>query len=255
VFNRIRARGVVRARNSRSAFRLNQWRLRLETRRADDLGVVRAARGARERLVALTYDDGPSDANTPELLEILAAAGAGATFFVVGSEAERRPDLVARIASEGHDLGNHSYSHRHPAELDLPGFHLEVERGSDVISAVAGPVRFFRPPYGKRWREAADICSGLGLRSVLWSVDSGDTKLGSAAQIVREVVGHVEPGDIVLMHDGGARRQRTIDATREILVELGRQGYKFVTLSELLGDDVAATRAPDANQALAQPDQ
>jgi peptidoglycan/xylan/chitin deacetylase (PgdA/CDA1 family) len=190
------------------------------------------------------------------LLEILAAAGAGATFFVVGSEAERRPDLVARIASEGHDLGNHSYSHRHPAELDLPGFHLEVERGSDVISAVAGPVRFFRPPYGKRWREAADICSGLGLRSVLWSVDSGDTKLGSAAQIVREVVGHVEPGDIVLMHDGGARRQRTIDATREILVELGRKGYKFVTLSELLGDDdVAATRAPDANQALAQPDQ
>ena len=237
------SRAAASARSSRVAFRANQWRLRFEARRGPGVGAVRAAGGVRERLVALTYDDGPSPANTPGLLEILAAADARATFFVVGTEVERHPEIVGRLAAEGHDVGTHSYSHRNPHELDEMGFRIEVERGASVVAAAAGPVTLFRPPFGKRSEDAVDVCARLGLTRVLWSVDSGDTRHWTSAQIVREVVARVEPGDIVLMHDGGPRRQRTLDATREILRELGRRGYRFVTVSELLGSENVNTAA------------
>jgi peptidoglycan-N-acetylglucosamine deacetylase len=231
------SRTVAGTRNSSIGFRINQWRLRIEARRGPGVGAVRAAGGVGERVVALTYDDGPSPANTPDLLAILAAADARATFFVVGTEVERHPKLVALLTAGGHDVGTHSYSHRNPRELDKSGFKVEVERGASVVAAVAGSVTLFRPPFGKRSEDAVDVCAHLGLTRVLWSVDSGDTRDWDAERIVREVVERVEPGDIVLMHDGGPRRQRTLDATREILRELGNRGYRFVTVSELLGSE------------------
>ena len=97
---------------------MNQRRLRIESHPLVPAGSLRGARGRRELTVALSYDDGPSPANTPDLLDMLAGAGAQATFFVVGSEVVRYPHLAARIATEGHELGNHSYSHAHPGDLE-----------------------------------------------------------------------------------------------------------------------------------------
>ncbi len=225
----------TRARRSRLGFWLNQWRLRAEVRRGVPVGVVRMARNRRDRMIALSYDDGPSPANTPELLEILAGAGARATFFVVGSKVVRHSQLTARIAQAGHELGNHSYSHANPLDLDEQGLRLEIERGARAIAGVVDQPSLFRPPFGKRPREAARVCAEIGLTTVLWSMDSGDTRPFSASRIADEVVRHVRPGDIVLMHDGGERRQETLDATRRILEELGGRGYRFVTVSELLG--------------------
>ena len=222
------------ARRSPPAFALNQRRVRLEARRGAPRWALRAARGPRDRAIALSYDDGPSPANTPELLEILASAGARATFFVLGSEVDAHPELAARIVAAGHELGNHSFTHVHARRLDASGLRGELERASGAIAAVAPPTRLFRPPFGKLPRRGARVCEELGLTTVLWSVDSGDTMRFSAARIAREVVARVEPGDIVLMHDGGDRRPRTLEATRVVLEQLARRGYSFVTVSELL---------------------
>jgi peptidoglycan/xylan/chitin deacetylase (PgdA/CDA1 family) len=185
-------------------------------------------------MVALSYDDGPSPANTPELLEILASNGAQATFFVVGSRVVRHPDIVGSITAAGHEIGNHSFSHTNPLDLDDHGLRLELERGADAIAEAGGQTSLFRPPFGKRPRAAARLCAALGFITVLWSIDSGDTRSVSAGRIAREVIHHVQPGDVVLMHDGGPRRQQTLDATRQILEELTARGYRFVRVSDLL---------------------
>jgi peptidoglycan/xylan/chitin deacetylase (PgdA/CDA1 family) len=190
-------------------------------------------------LVALTYDDGPSDANTADLLEILEAAGARATFFVVGSRLEQNRELGWRIAAGGHELANHSYSHRNLRELAEDEAAEEIALGMRAIAEVADPPALYRPPFGKQPVDESRICTELGLRSVLWSIDSGDTMPFSTGRIVREVVRRVRPGDIVLMHDGGDRRQKTLDATRRILDALCERGYRCVTVSELLA--LAAT--------------
>jgi peptidoglycan-N-acetylglucosamine deacetylase len=229
------ARAATKARRSRVAFRMNQRRLRREARRGS--GALRAS-AAGERLLALSYDDGPSPANTPDLLEILAAAGAHATFFVVGSRVEDHPELAVQIAAAGHELGNHTYSHQNLRSLELPAARGEVGRGAQAIELATGvATALFRPPFGKLPRGGDD----LGVTTVLWSIDSGDTMPFSARRIAREVVGRAEPGDIVLMHDGGDRRQRTLDATKRVLDELGGRGYRFVTVSELLGASASST--------------
>jgi len=222
-------------RRSRVAFGLNQRRLRIESHPLMPAGSLRGARGRSELTVALSYDDGPSPANTPDLLDMLAGAGAHATFFVVGSEVVRYPALAARIAAEGHELGNHSYSHAHPRGLGDIELRREVERGARAIADAAAEPRLYRPPFGKRARAATTICAQLGYTSVLWSIDSGDTMNFSAARISDEVVSRVEAGDIVLLHDGGSRRQRTLDATESVVNRLSARGYHFVTVSELLG--------------------
>jgi peptidoglycan-N-acetylglucosamine deacetylase len=244
----MRRRLSHRVRKSRLAFRLNQRRLRYETRRRRPRHVLRAGRDRHDRAIALSYDDGPSPENTPELLEMLGAVGARATFFVVGSQAVRHPELLARIAGAGHEVGNHSYSHANPRDLDDEALRSEILRGAHAIAESGAPQTLFRPPFGKRPQAAARICQDAGFSCVLWSVDSGDTMPFSAARIAREVVDRVEPGDIVLMHDGGERRQRTLDATRMILDELQNRGYRFVTVSELFGDEPRSAATPPAVQ-------
>ena len=229
-------------RRSNLAFRFNQQRVRREAKRGSGRGAVRAVQLQRP-LVALTYDDGPSDANTAELLEILEAAGARATFFVVGSRLEKNRELGRRIAAGGHELANHSYSHRNLRELAENEAAEEIALGTRAIAEVAGTPTLYRPPFGKQPPHEARICRELGLRSVLWSIDSGDTMPFSTERIVREVVRRVRPGDIVLMHDGGDRRQRTLDGTRRILADLAAAGYEFVTVSELLRLDESAAPA------------
>lgn len=241
VFAAVRVATRRRVLESRTCFGLNQYRLRLSSNRnARAGGPVRAVRGVGDRLIALSYDDGPSPANTPILLDLLRNSDASATFFVVGSEVAGNEQLIARVLAEGHELGNHSFTHSDPLDLDGSGLREEIERCGEAISRSGQRARLFRPPYGKRPSAAARICAGLGMQTVLWSIDSGDSRSFAVEKLVAEVVRRARPGDIVLMHDGGEYRPRTIEATRRILSELTERGYSFVTVSQMLA--AAATR-------------
>jgi peptidoglycan/xylan/chitin deacetylase (PgdA/CDA1 family) len=199
--------------------------------------VIRSLRGSSHS-IALSFDDGPSPANTPEILAMLRSHGAHATFFFVGQEVRRYPDLAAEVMADGHEVGNHLWSHLNPLDLDASELRRQVSMASDEIAKVGTTPRLYRPPYGKRASAATVTFPELGLVPVLWSIDSGDTAGFSAPRVAREVVRRARSGDIVLLHDGGERRPVTLDATRMILEQLRGRGYEFVTVSSL----IAATR-------------
>ena len=213
---------------------LNRIRLRLD-RRSTARGVVRngPAKGT-ERTVALSFDDGPSPANTGPVLELLARHDARATFFMVGEQVLEHPALARAVLAAGHEIANHSHTHPDPSLVGAPEWMDEFARAAAAIESVVGVrPRLVRPPFGKR---AEELAAGLAVDStvVLWSVDSGDTAGFAASRIAHEVVDHVRPGDIVLMHDGGAARPATIEAAAAILEALRRRGYRFVSVSDVL---------------------
>ncbi len=162
----------------------------------------RAARGAAPQ-IALTFDDGPHPEHTPRLLDVLAERQLTATFFVIGELAARHPDLVCRIAAEGHELGNHTWSHGEPSRTDSRQFLDEVRSTDDLLTALTGTAPLtMRPPKGElTWSKL----SGLWRRSqsvVLWNVDPRDYRMTSADDMAAWCSGY-EPhdGDILLMHD------------------------------------------------------
>lgn len=153
--------------------------------------------------VYLTFDDGPDVRWTPRILDILAKAKARATFFVVGCKALRQAALVRRIAAEGHEVGNHTFSHRHPWTMLSSSARREVRDGAAAIADILGyGPRFFRPPHGCLRRCMMEEARAQGQAVVLWSLSGIDWGvLGSAAGIAARL-NAVEDGDIVLLHDG-----------------------------------------------------
>lgn len=154
--------------------------------------------------VYLTFDDGPDENWTPRILDLLAQSNLLATFFVVGAYALDHPELVRRIAEQGHEVGNHSWSHRHPWALSAAAARQEVRAGTDAIADIIGkaPI-FFRPPHGRLRRCMLEEVERAGQTLVLWdrsAVDWGP--LGTASRISHRLKA-VQNGDIVLMHDGG----------------------------------------------------
>jgi peptidoglycan/xylan/chitin deacetylase (PgdA/CDA1 family) len=196
--------------------------------------IVSGPRGSRK--IALTFDDGPGEA-TPVVLEMLRRAGIRATFFLCGQNVERYPDLAHRIAAEGHEIGNHTYSH--PRLLGrTPGkIAREIEFTQNIIAYRTGTTpTLFRPPYGLRWFGLSSILKQNGLTLVTWSVNSRDWKR-SHAEIVQRVIKNTRPGAIILFHDGvppgkTGNREMTVEALREILQgTMGR--FECVPVSEL----------------------
>lgn len=225
-------------------FAANQQLLRALSSLPQSQGrAVRAARPADDdrRLVALSFDDGPSRANTVALLEVLAAHAALATFFMVGARALADPDLARAVVAAGHEVGNHSFDHEHPAALEPNDLERDFARASDALESTTGvrPV-LIRPPFGKRARELCAIARSTNERVVLWAVDSGDTAGLAADEVAQEVLKRTRSGDIVLMHDGGAARPATLQATATILESLTARGFRFVTISQLLSASLAA---------------
>ena len=149
---------------------------------------------------------------------------------------EAHPDVVARIAGDGHEIGNHTFSHPHSLYLAPAALRDEIVRTNDAVAAVYPRVRFVRPPYGKDRRRTATLAGELGMRVALWSVDSGDASEYTTDEIVETVLEHVEPGAIVLLHDGGPERPPVLEACARLLPILREQGYELITLSELLED-------------------
>jgi peptidoglycan/xylan/chitin deacetylase (PgdA/CDA1 family) len=201
-----------------------------------DERIVRRVRPAGEaRLVALTFDDGPWPGTTPAVLEILAHRGVRATFFWVGRQLERHPDLARQVVTGGHAVGNHTYSHRSaPSPLEVAA--QELDRTGELIEQVTGVrTTLFRPPGGHLENGLVKYALERGYVVVMWSALSGDTDPKySAADIVNNVLGRVRLGSIILLHDGGGERSRTLAALPELIERLQAEGYRFVTVPELL---------------------
>ena len=183
--------------------------------------------------IALTFDDGPSAKLTPKLLDLLASHHIRATFFLVGENAAEYPDIVAREAREGHEVGNHSWSHPNFGKMSDDGVRSQIRRTDDAIkSAIGSSPTLLRPPYGsitarqKKW-----INQEFGYKIVLWDVDPLDWRRPGPNVVCNRIVKNTRAGSIVLAHD---IHPGTIDAMPCVLKELEEKGFKFVTVSELI---------------------
>jgi peptidoglycan/xylan/chitin deacetylase (PgdA/CDA1 family) len=153
--------------------------------------------------IYLTFDDGPDPDFTPRVLDVLGEARVSATFFVIGTQARRWPELVRRAAREGHEIANHSYSHRHPWLMSARAARTEVRGGAEVVSDVLGTApRFFRPPHGRERECMRDEAERGGQKTVLWDLSAIDWgPFGRSAKIAQRLSA-AAAGDIILMHDG-----------------------------------------------------
>ncbi|MBU8820149.1 polysaccharide deacetylase family protein [Mycolicibacterium goodii] len=187
-----------------------------------------------EKVVALTLDDGPTDA-TPEVLRTLATARVPATFYLTGRELEAAPALGAAIAAAGHEIGNHSFSHRRMVLMSPKTVAAEVECTDAAIRATGytGPITF-RPPYGKKLWALPHYLSEHGRVTVTWDVEPDSGSQPTADEIVAQTVREVRPGSIILLHAMYGSRGPTRAAIPQIIAELQSAGYRFVTVSELI---------------------
>lgn len=188
-----------------------------------------------EKVIALTFDDGPHKKYTPEILEVLAEYDAKATFFIVGEYAEKNPDLTLRVYEEGHELAIHTYTH--PLKTNVKNLIKEIKQTHETIFGISGhsPV-LFRPVEGQYTDAMIEAIVEEGYKVVMWSwhLDTFDWKNPGEKKIVETVLKGAKPGSVVLFHDGGGKRDQTVRALEKILPELKKQGYKFVTVSELI---------------------
>ncbi|WP_212993170.1 polysaccharide deacetylase family protein [Actinoplanes auranticolor] len=192
--------------------------------------VVPATPGNKgSRVVALTFDDGPDPAYTPQVLRILRKHHARATFFVIGQQASAHPDLVRSIVDDGHTVGTHTWSHANLSRLPAGRVRTEVGRAVDTVATTIGRIpALFRAPYGSWSRTVFEACATLGQTSVAWDVDPRDWDNPGAGRIRAEILDQVGNRSIVLTHDGGGDRSQTVRALRSVLPVLIDTGYRFV---------------------------
>jgi peptidoglycan-N-acetylglucosamine deacetylase len=187
--------------------------------------------------IALTFDDGPDPQETPEILDILKQYNAKATFFVIGEQGHKYPELLNREVSEGHELANHSFSHRNLRHLSGKQIGQEISRSDDEIFSITGRhTRLFRPPGGYYNDLIVETAQQAGYTVILWTwyQDSRDWSKPGVPKIIKRVISNAHPGDIVLFHDRISGRSQTAKALKRILPELQKQGYNFVTVSQLI---------------------
>jgi peptidoglycan-N-acetylglucosamine deacetylase len=192
-----------------------------------------------EPLIAFSFDDGPSR-QTPAVLDVLAENDAKATFFILGERIEGKEDTLVRILAEGHEIGNHTFSHPHALNLDDGELSHDIARCHRLLS-FADPV-LMRPPYGEDPVRVARIAAHIGLpTTALWSIDPQDFLETDPAEIARVIEREAAPGAIVDLHDGWPRvtssprdRTQTIEGLRIALPRLRERGFRMVTVSQLL---------------------
>lgn len=193
--------------------------------------------------IAITFDDGPHPQNTPRLLDMLRARNIKATFYVIGKSVQEYPQVLRRTVAEGHEIGNHSQTHRLMSKLSDAEVRLEMSRCRDAVERAAGvQPRTMRPPYGgllQRQREL--VYSEFGTPTILWSCDPLDWKRPGPSVVTSRILAGTGAGGIVLAHD---LHSQTVDAMPATLDGLLRRGFKFVTVSQLLA---MKTEAPAAS--------
>lgn len=192
---------------------------------------VTAGSMSDSKKIAITFDDGPHPYYTEQLLDGLKERGAKATFFVLGKHVEQYPELVERMSEEGHLIGNHTYSHIQLTQRNSDDFKEELIMTSELIENLTGQeVQYVRPPYGT-WNKKFE--KELNMFPVLWNIDPLDWSSSNVSGIVNKVTSKARENSIILMHD---EYKTTVTAALQIIDELQKEGYEFVTVEELLFD-------------------
>ncbi len=192
------------------------------------------------KLLALTYDDGPNDPHTLRLVDVLARHQAKATFFLIGRYVAKRPDIVRRIRDEGHAIGNHTFTHPLLIFASADQLCRELDDTDKAIAdAAGGHDGLFRPPFGGRRPGTFAAVRARGMTPVMWTVTCFDWKATSADTIERHAIRGIRGGGIILLHDGshvrmGADRSHTVEATERLLRRYQAEGYRFVTIPEMM---------------------
>lgn len=186
-----------------------------------------------QKVVALTFDDGPHYKTTAKILEVLREKHVRATFFILGENAKNSPQLLAQELADGHEIGNHSYSHRHLNHLSKATITEEISKAEKEIMAIAPKPAIFRPPGGLFNRTVLEAAQEQGYTTILWTIDPHDWTRPPTQQVIDQTLSHAKPGNIVLMHDGQYPLP-TPEALVAIIDKLQQQGYEFVTVTELL---------------------
>lgn len=187
-----------------------------------------------QKVVALTFDDGPDPPFTEPILDILKAKNVKATFFVIGENVHQNPSLLLRMVKEGHEIGNHSFTHNNN-QGKLINEIQQTDR--EVYTATGIHTHFYRPPGGFASNTLVKAINNQGYIFTLWSIDSKDWRRPGVDRIIKNVVSNISPGSIILLHDGGGFRSQTVKALGQIIDVLQADGYRFVTLSELRSFD------------------
>ena len=195
-----------------------------------------------EKVVALTFDDGPSPIWTPQILDALKAVDVKATFFMLGEHVREYPEIARRVADEGHEIGNHTYDHHGLIYYKPEELSREVKDTERVILSVTGiTTKYFRPPKAWITEQEKKQLNDLGYKTVLWSLNSKDWVTFDDRYIIKYILHHVQPGDIILFHDSGGvfrteggNRKETVKTIPRLVQKLKEQGYRFVTISGLL---------------------
>ncbi|MGA2456803.1 MAG: polysaccharide deacetylase family protein [Terriglobales bacterium] len=195
-------------------------------------------RGSKQ--IALTYDDGPNDPHTLNLLDVLAKHSVRATFFMIGRYVQQRPDIARALALAGHAIGNHTFTH--PLLIFKSGAQTRTELvdcRQALDHAIGKHSNLFRPPFGGRRPATIRIARELGLQTVMWNVTGHDWNAPPAAVIEEKVARQMRGGDVILLHDGGHRamgadRAQTVIATDNLIQRYKGEGYEFVTVEEML---------------------
>lgn len=210
----------------------------------DEIGEIRETIETREqdkkkesneidviKQIAITFDDGPHEIYTPKLLDGLAERKVHATFFVTGQNAEAYPELVKRMDEEGHLIGNHTYHHIQLTNCNGEQFYEELKKTNEVIKQITGKdTEYVRPPFGS-WNKRYE--QQLNMFPVLWTIDPMDWCSNDTECIVRHVLKKAEDNAIILLHD---EYSTSVSAALQIIDQLQKQGYQFVTVEEILVD-------------------
>jgi peptidoglycan/xylan/chitin deacetylase (PgdA/CDA1 family) len=190
--------------------------------------------------LALTYDDGPNDPDTLQLIDVLGRHDVKATFFVLGRFVEQKPQIVRALVSAGHIIGNHSWDHPRLIFASNAELHRQIERTQSAVYDACGvaPV-LFRPPYGGRRPGTLSAVRKLELEPVMWNVTCYDWKPTTADKVFAHAQRQIRGGDVILMHDGdqqamGADRKHTVEASNRLIARYKADGFEFVTVPNMM---------------------
>jgi len=192
------------------------------------------------RLLALTYDDGPNDPYTWQVMEVLERQRVKATFFLIGQFVQKKPEIARALVEAGHEIGSHTWSHPNLIFCSTAEVQRQLAVAQEAIFDATGVTpKLFRPPFGARRPATLRTVRAFGLLPIMWNVTCYDWKARSVEQIVAHAERQIRGGDVILLHDGGhgrmgANRSRTVEASQSILTRYKGKGYEFLTVQQMV---------------------
>ena len=191
----------------------------------------------KEKIIALTFDDGPQPPYTENILKVLNKNKILATFFLLGENIKKHPESVKKIISENHEIGNHSYSHKKMLFKSPDFIQKEIQKTDEILKTYKIETKIFRPPFGVGLLILPFIVKLFKKNIIIWSINSKDYLGLSAEKISERILRKIQPGSIILMHDGSGvdsgNRSNTVETLKIIIPQLKKMGYKFSTISNL----------------------